>query len=31
MVNGQAVQQVALGPGDLIRIGNTSIEFGVGG
>ncbi len=28
-VNGQAVQEIALGPGDLIRIGNTSIEFGV--
>lgn len=30
-VNGQAVQEVALGPGDLIRIGNTSIEFGLRG
>jgi FhaA, N-terminal domain/FHA domain len=30
-VNGQPVQEVALGPGDLIRIGNTSIEFGVHG
>jgi hypothetical protein len=30
-VNGQAVQEVALGPGDLIRIGNTSIEFGMRG
>lgn len=30
-VNGQQVQEVALGPGDLIRIGNTSIEFGVHG
>ncbi len=28
-VNGQGVQEVALGPGDLIRIGHTSIEFGV--
>ncbi len=30
-VNGQSVQEVALGPGDLIRVGNTSIEFGVHG
>jgi FhaA, N-terminal domain/FHA domain len=30
-VNGQSVQEVALGPGDLIRIGGTSIEFGVRG
>lgn len=29
MVNGQPVTQVALGPGDLIRIGDTEIEFGV--
>ena len=28
-VNGQQVSQVALGPGDLIRIGDTEIEFGV--
>jgi hypothetical protein len=28
-VNGQPVQEVALGPGDLVRIGSTSIEFGV--
>jgi len=28
-VNGQGVQEVALGPGDVIRIGTTSIEFGV--
>ncbi len=30
-VNGQPVQEVALGPGDIVRIGNTSIEFGVHG
>lgn len=30
-VNGQAVQEVALGPGDLIHIGDTTIEFGVHG
>ncbi len=30
-VNGQAVREIALGPGDQIRIGNTSIEFGVRG
>ncbi len=30
-VNGQQVSQVALGPGDLIRIGDTEIEFGVRG
>ena len=30
-VNGQQVQEVALGPGDLIRIGDTTLEFGVGG
>ncbi len=30
-VNGQPVQEVALGPGDLVRIGHTSIEFGVHG
>ena len=29
MVNGQPVSQVALGPGDLIRIGDTEIEFQV--
>ena len=28
-VNGQPVSQVALGPGDLIRIGDTEIEFQV--
>jgi hypothetical protein len=28
-VNGQSVQEVALGPGDVIQVGNTSIEFGV--
>jgi pSer/pThr/pTyr-binding forkhead associated (FHA) protein len=28
-VNGQAVSQVALGPGDVIRVGDTEIEFGV--
>jgi hypothetical protein len=28
-VNGHAVQQVALGPGDIIQIGNTTIEFGI--
>jgi Protein of unknown function (DUF3662)/FHA domain len=28
-VNGQQVQEVALGPGDLIQIGSTTIEFGV--
>lgn len=30
-VNGQPVSQVALGPGDVIRIGDTEIEFGVRG
>ncbi len=30
-VNGQPVSQVALGPGDLIRIGDTEIEFQVRG
>lgn len=30
-VNGQPVNQIALGPGDLIRIGDTEIEFGVRG
>lgn len=30
-VNGQAVSEVALGPGDQIRIGETDIEFGVRG
>ena len=29
MVNGQPVSQIALGPGDLIRIGDTEIEFQV--
>ena len=28
-VNGQTVQEVALGPGDVIQVGNTTIEFGV--
>jgi hypothetical protein len=28
-VNGQPVSQIALGPGDLIRIGDTEIEFGI--
>ena len=28
-VNGETVSQVALGPGDLIRVGDTEIEFGV--
>ena len=28
-VNGQQVQEVALGPGDIIQIGNTTIEFGI--
>jgi pSer/pThr/pTyr-binding forkhead associated (FHA) protein len=28
-VNGQTVSQVALGPGDVIRIGDTEIEFQV--
>jgi FhaA, N-terminal domain/FHA domain len=30
-VNGQPVSEVALGPGDMIRIGSTTIEFGVRG
>lgn len=30
-VNGQPVSEVALGPGDLIRIGSTEIEFQVHG
>jgi len=30
-VNGEPVTQIALGPGDLIRIGDTEIEFGVRG
>lgn len=30
-VNGQPVQEVALGPGDVIQIGDTTLEFGVGG
>jgi hypothetical protein len=29
LVNGQPVSEVALGPGDLIRIGSTEIEFQV--
>jgi hypothetical protein len=28
-VNGQAVSEVALGPGDVIRVGSTTLEFGV--
>jgi len=31
MVNGQAVQEVALGPGDVIQVGSTTIEFGIHG
>jgi hypothetical protein len=31
MVNGHAVQEVALGPGDVIQIGSTTIEFGIHG
>jgi hypothetical protein len=30
-VNGQQVSEIALGPGDMIRIGNTEIEFQVHG
>jgi len=30
-VNGQAVSQIALGPGDVIRVGDTEIEFQVRG
>jgi hypothetical protein len=30
-VNGQAVSEIALGPGDVIRIGDTEIEFQVRG
>lgn len=29
LVNGQTISEVALGPGDLIRIGSTEIEFQV--
>jgi pSer/pThr/pTyr-binding forkhead associated (FHA) protein len=29
MVNGQPVSQIALGPGDLIQIGDTEVEFQV--
>ena len=29
LVNGQAVTQIALGPGDVIRIGDTEVEFQV--
>ena len=29
-INGQPVSEVALGPGDMIRIGSTEIEFQVG-
>jgi pSer/pThr/pTyr-binding forkhead associated (FHA) protein len=28
-VNGQAVSEIALGPGDMIQIGETTIEFQV--
>ncbi len=31
MVNGQPVQEVALGPGDIIQVGSTTIEFGIHG
>ncbi|TMB83215.1 MAG: DUF2662 domain-containing protein [Chloroflexi bacterium] len=31
MVNGQPVQEVALGPGDVIQVGSTTIEFGIHG
>ena len=31
MVNGQPVSQIALGPGDVIRIGDTEVEFQVRG
>jgi pSer/pThr/pTyr-binding forkhead associated (FHA) protein len=31
LVNGQAVSEVALGPGDSIQIGSTQIQFEVGG
>jgi hypothetical protein len=31
MVNGHSVQEVALGPGDVIQIGSTTIEFGIHG
>jgi hypothetical protein len=31
MVNGHSVQEVALGPGDAIQIGSTTIEFGIHG
>ena len=30
-VNGQPVDQIALGPGDVIRVGDTEIEFQVRG
>ncbi len=30
-VNGQPVTEIALGPGDVIRIGDTEIEFQVRG
>jgi Protein of unknown function (DUF3662)/FHA domain len=30
-VNGQAVTQIALGPGDIIRVGDTQIEYQVRG
>jgi pSer/pThr/pTyr-binding forkhead associated (FHA) protein len=28
-VNGQQVSEIALGPGDLIRVGDTELEFWV--
>ena len=31
MVNGQPVPEVALGPGDIIQVGSTTIEFGIHG
>ena len=31
MVNGQPVTEIALGPGDMIRIGDTEVEFQVRG
>ena len=31
MVNGQPVSEIALGPGDIIRVGDTEIEFQVRG
>ena len=31
LVNGQPVTEIALGPGDIIRIGDTEVEFQVRG